>query len=447
MESLNEREYGCQSLVDFRRRQFLRSTAISTVGLATAGSLTHFAERLARASESKQANKLLAKNLIILWMQGGPSQLETFDPHAGTKIGGEVKAISTSLADIQFAHTLPKTAELMHQATLVRSMISREGDHERATYNMKTGWRPDPTLIHPAIGSVLCHNTSDNLEIPRHVSILSGEWPARGGYLGSELDAFKIDDPKNPLPNLISYTAPEVLEKRLADLQNVVEKEFRRGRIRNLDKEKTMHESSTGRARTMMSSEQIKAFDIGSEPKNVLDSFGDTPFGRGCLAAVRLIEQGVRCVEVELSGWDSHVENHALQSGRCNILDSGLHALITQLQERGLFEDTVVMCGGEFGRTPQINVAGGRDHWPTGFSTFLAGGPMRRGYVHGKTTNELMQREKDPLSGVENAVRIEDLHATLLHSFGLDFTQELQTPIGRPLAISQGNIIKDLLQV
>jgi hypothetical protein len=409
--------------------------------------LTHFAERLARASESKQANKLLAKNLIILWMQGGPSQLETFDPHAGTKIGGEVKAISTSLADIQFAHTLPKTAELMHQATLVRSMISREGDHERATYNMKTGWRPDPTLIHPAIGSVLCHNTSDNLEIPRHVSILSGEWPARGGYLGSELDAFKIDDPKNPLPNLISYTAPEVLEKRLADLQNVVEKEFRRGRIRNLDKEKTMHESSTGRARTMMSSEQIKAFDIGSEPKNVLDSFGDTPFGRGCLAAVRLIEQGVRCVEVELSGWDSHVENHALQSGRCNILDSGLHALITQLQERGLFEDTVVMCGGEFGRTPQINIAGGRDHWPTGFSTFLAGGPMRRGYVHGKTTNELMQREKDPLSGVENAVRIEDLHATLLHSFGLDFTQELQTPIGRPLAISQGNIIKDLLQV
>ena len=196
-----------------------------------------------------------------------------------------------------------------------------------------------------------------------------------------------------------------------------------------------------------MSSEQIKAFDIGSEPKNVLDSFGDTPFGRGCLAAVRLIEQGVRCVEVELSGWDSHVENHALQSGRCNILDSGLHALITQLQERGLFEDTVVMCGGEFGRTPQINIAGGRDHWPTGFSTFLAGGPMRRGYVHGKTTNELMQREKDPLSGVENAVRIEDLHATLLHSFGLDFTQELQTPIGRPLAISQGNIIKDLLQV
>jgi hypothetical protein len=335
----------------------------------------------------------------------------------------------------------------MHQATLVRSMISREGDHERATYNMKTGWRPDPTLIHPAIGSVLCHNTSDNLEIPRHVSILSGEWPARGGYLGSELDAFKIDDPKNPLPNLISYTAPEVLEKRLADLQNVVEKEFRRGRIRNLDKEKTMHESSTGRARTMMSSEQIKAFDIGSEPKNVLDSFGDTPFGRGCLAAVRLIEQGVRCVEVELSGWDSHVENHALQSGRCNILDSGLHALITQLQERGLFEDTVVMCGGEFGRTPQINVAGGRDHWPTGFSTFLAGGPMRRGYVHGKTTNELMQREKDPSSGVENAVRIEDLHATLLHSFGLDFTQELQTPIGRPLAISQGNIIKDLIQV
>ena len=445
MEPLNEREHGCQSLVDFRRRQFLRSTAASAIGLAGAGSLTHFAERLARATESKQAGKLQAKNLIILWMQGGPSQLETFDPHAGSKIGGETKAIKTSLADVQIASTLPKTAELIHQATLVRSMISREGDHERATYNMKTGWRPDPTLIHPSIGSVLCHNTSDNLEIPRHVSILSGEWPSRGGYLGSELDAFKIDDPKNPLPNLISYTAPDVLEKRLADLQNVVEKEFRRGRIRNLDKGKTMHESSTDRARIMMSSEQIKAFDIGSEPTNVLDSFGDTPFGRGCLAAVRLIEQGVRCVEVELSGWDSHVENHSLQSGRSTILDSGLHALLIQLQERGLFEDTIVMCGGEFGRTPQINVTGGRDHWPTGFSTFLAGGPIRRGYVHGETTSQLIERDKDPLSGVDKAVRIEDLHATLLHSFGLDFIQEVQTPIGRPLAISQGSIVKELL--
>lgn len=445
MESLSQREQGCQSLKDFRRRQFLKSSAASAIGLAGAGSLTHFAERLARASESRQADRLKAKNLIILWMQGGPSQLETFDPHVDSKIGGETKAIKTSLADVEIANTLPKTAELIHQATLVRSMISREGDHERATYNMKTGWRPDPTLIHPSIGSVICHNTSDNLEIPRHVSILSNEWPSRGGYLGSELDAFKIDDPKNPLPNLVSYSAPEVLGKRLEDLQNVVEKEFRRGRIRNLDKGKTLHESSTARARTMMSSEQIKAFDIHMESKNILESFGDTAFGRGCLAAVRLIEQGVRCVEVELSGWDSHVENHALQSGRCNILDSGLYAMLMQLQERGLFEDTIVMCGGEFGRTPLINVAGGRDHWPTGFSTFLAGGPIRRGYVHGETTSELPVRDKDPLSGVSQAVRIEDLHATLLHSFGLDFVQEIQTPIGRPLAISQGSIIQDLL--
>ena len=195
-------------------------------------------------------------------MQGGPSQLETFDPHSGTKIGGETKAIETSVSGLQIASTLPRTAEIMHRATLVRSLVSKEGDHERATYNMKTGWRPDPTLIHPAIGAVICHQTHDNIEIPRHVSILSGQWPSRGGYMGSVLDAFKTGDPKNPLPNLKSYTDPNVFENRLDDLRNVVEVEFRRGRLRELDKNKTLHESSTVRATTMMASEQIKAFDI-----------------------------------------------------------------------------------------------------------------------------------------------------------------------------------------
>jgi hypothetical protein len=438
-------EQGCESLHTFRRRQFLVRSSAAAGSLLGAGSLTHFAERLARAAESKSSAPLQAKSLIILWMQGGPSQLETFDPHPDSAVGGEMQSIKTSVDGLQIASSLPRTAEIMHQATLVRSMISREGDHERATYNMKTGWRPDPTLIHPSIGSVVCHQTHDNLEIPRHVSILSDQWPGRGGYLGSELDAFKIGDPKNPLPNLKDYSGEKIFEARMNDLQDIVEKEFRRGRIRNMDQSKTLHESSTERARVMMSSDQIKAFDIGLESDSVRDTFGDTPFGRGCLAAIRLIEQGVRCVEVELSGWDTHVENHSLQSGRCKILDAALHALIVQLTERGLFNETIVMCGGEFGRTPKINVAGGRDHWPTGFSTFLAGGPIRRGHVHGETTKELIENGKDPLSGVSDTVGIEDLHATLLKSFGVDFEHELQTPIGRPLAISSGKVIQSLI--
>lgn len=436
---------GCDSWRNYHRRRFLRGGAYITGGLLSQGMLTRVAERLSIASGSENDAKLGAKSLIILWMQGGPSQLETFDPHPDSKIGGETKAISTSIPGLKIASTLPQTAEIMHRATLIRSMISKEGDHERATYNMKTGWRPDPTLIHPAIGSVICHQTEDNIEIPRHVSILSGQWPSRGGYMGSVLDAFKTGDPKDPLPNLRSYTEKKVFENRLSDLREVVESEFRRGRLRELDKNKTLHESSTVRATTMMASEQIKAFDIAMEPLSVIDSFGDNSFGRGCLAAIRLIEQGVRCVEVELSGWDTHVENYSLQSGRCAILDAALHSLINQLADRGLLDKTIVMCGGEFGRTPKINVADGRDHWPTGFSTLLAGGPFRAGHVHGETTHELIESGKDPLLGVKEPLRIEDLHATLLHAFGVDFSQELQTPIGRPLRLSAGTVIKSLL--
>ena len=434
----------CSSWRQFHRRRFLNGAAMVAGGLLGQGNLTQFAERLARAAESKDS-QLRAKSLIILWMQGGPSQLETFDPHAGSLIGGEVKAIETTVRGLEIASTLPRVAEIMDRGTLVRSMVSREGDHERATYNMKTGWRPDPTLIHPAIGAVICHQSQNNIEIPRHVSIVSSNWPSRGGYMGSELDAFKIGDPRDPLPNLKSYIEPNVFESRLGDLQNVVEREFRRGRSKDLDKTKTLHETSTKRATTMMASEQIKAFDISLEPTRIVETFGDTSFGRGCLSAVRLIEQGVRCVEIELSGWDTHIENHSLQSGRCAILDPALRGLITQLEERGLLESTVVMCGGEFGRTPRINVAGGRDHWPSGFSTFLAGGPFRKGHVHGTTTHEPLGNGVDPLTGVQDAVRVEDLHATILDAFGIDFAKELQTPIGRPLALSQGRVISSLL--
>lgn len=400
---------------------------------------TSVAESIAKSPDSSKTPKAL----ILVWLQGGPSQLETFDPHPSTSIGGLTQAIRTSLRDTQIADTLEQTAEVMHHATLIRSMVSKEGDHERATYNMKTGWRPDPTLLHPSIGSVLCHNSMQNLEIPRHVSILSGQWPSRGGYLGSQFDAFQLGDPKNPLPNLRSPVDSKQFQQRITDLE-LLEQRFRKGRIKNLESDKTLHSISTERAVKMMSSEQIQAFEIDREPNSVREPFGDSPFGRGCLAAVRLIEQGVTCVEIELSGWDSHIENHTLQSGRCKILDPALASLIRLLDERGLLDSTVVVCGGEFGRTPKINIADGRDHWPNGFCTAIFGGPFRRGYVHGETAHELIENNSDPLAGVKNPVRIEDLHATILHSFGIDPSVESVTPIGRPLAVSQGSIIKEL---
>lgn len=437
---------GCASLHQWERRRFL----VQSTGMAAGavGGWTAFAEKLARGSVATGASpkNKRPKGLIFLWLQGGPSQLETFDPHPGKKIGGLVKGMDTSIPGVQISDLLPQTAEIMHLAALVRSMTSKEGDHERATYTMKTGWRPDPTLIHPSIGSVLCHQTKGNIEIPRHISILASQWPARGGYMGPELDAFQVGDPSAPIANLRSPVDSVRRDRRIAHLQSIAEAEFRRGRLRNMDAERTQQLTATQRALRMMDSEQIAAFEIDREPESVVKRFGDSSFGRGCLAAIRLIQQGVTCVEVELNGWDTHANNHGFHQSQCKILDSALYGLITELEHRDMLKDTVVVCGGEFGRTPRINVAEGRDHWPTGFSTVLFGGPFRQGFVHGETSPEDPVTGEDPLNRVVDPVRIEDLHATILDSFGIDFSQELQTPIGRPLALSRGVVQREWYQ-
>ena len=431
----------CQGYTRFTRRSLMKSSAV----FAGSAWLTQLAEQLAFATEKTNDKSAPPKSLLMIWLQGGPSQLETFDPHAGTKIGGDVKAISTSIKGVELADTMPATAEQLHHACLVRSMISKEGDHERATYHLKTGWRPEPTVVHPSIGSVLCHQSANNIEIPRHISILPSQWPARAGYLGPSLDAFQIGDPAEPIPNLTKRVPEEQMKTRLGDLLNTLESEFQRGRLANLDRQRTVHQTATERAVTMMSSEQLTAFDVKAEGDETMKRFGDNPFGRGCLAGIRLLSAGVRCVEVELNGWDSHINNHQLQSSQAKLLDSALAATLSELKRRGLLESTVVFCGGEFGRTPRINPADGRDHWPHGFSVLLAGGGFRRGYVHGATAAEVDDRVDDLTRFTSDTVAVPDLHATLLQALGVNFGQENMTPIGRPLRWSDGKLVSQLL--
>ncbi|QDV41191.1 hypothetical protein Enr13x_10290 [Stieleria neptunia] len=406
--------------------------------------LSTIAHQLAWADAVGVTETSRPKNVILLWLEGGPSQLETFDPHPGSAIGGEVKAIPTSVPDLQIADTLPRVAEKMHLGSLIRSVTSKEGDHQRAIYNIKSGYRPDPTLVHPSIGSILCHEFPEQLDIPRHISILPQNAPARGGYLGPVYDAFKIGDPQNPVPDLKSPIAEDRFDRRMKDLQ-WLEDRFRRQRLRDLDQNRTLHQSSTDAALRMMSSEQVSAFDVSSESKETLERFGQTPFGRGCLAATRLIGAGVRCVEVTLGGWDSHITNHSLQSARCEILDAALAALLDRLVEQDLLETTLVVCGGEFGRTPQINPAEGRDHWPHGFSTFLAGCGIRKGGVYGETAADPKLDPDKPLADVARPITIGDLHATILSTLGVPYHEERQTPIGRPLKISEGEPVGAVL--
>lgn len=377
-----------------------------------------------------------AQSLIFLWLAGGPSQLETFDPQPGKSIAGGTRAINTALKGVQLAAGYERLAEQMPHVALVRSVISKEGDHERGTYTVKTGYRPDPTVNHPSIGAICCHQLPVGAtEIPRHISILPQQWPSAGGMLGKQFDAFKCDDPATKTPDVTARVSDERFQQRLKDLA-VVEQAFSRGRARQA--RATLHRSTIESARKMMSSEQLAAFEIDREPLGLQKAYGETPFGRGCLAARRLTEVGVRCVEVTLGGWDTHANNHEGHSEQAKILDAALSALLEDLRSRDLLRKTIVLCGGEFGRTPQINRLGGRDHWPHGFSMLLAGGGIRGGVVLGAT---------DPEGGrkVEAPQPVANLHATVLSALGIDPGHEELAPVGRPIKFSEGRPIEQLL--
>jgi uncharacterized protein (DUF1501 family) len=414
------------------RRGFL--TLAGAAGLTW---LTPLSQILAREAEKKREP---ARSVILLWMAGGPSQLETFDPHPDTDIAGETRSIATAVKSVQLAEGFDRLAEQMGSVSLIRSIVSKEGDHERGTYNMKTGYRPDPTVLHPSIGAICCHELPEEApagkqtEIPRHISILPGQWPGRGGFLGDLYDAFRTGDPLQKVPDVTAQVPTERDRRRFADIE-VVDRAFAQGRRARVDA--TLHRATVDNARRMMTSEQLRAFDVSGEPKKLLESYGDTPFGRGCLAARRLIETGVRCVEVTLDGWDSHADNHAIQRKRVDILDPAFAALIADLRERKLLDHTVVLCAGEFGRTPRINPLGGRDHWINGFSIALAGGGIHGGRVVGVTDPEARKDPVDP-------VNVNDIHATILTAVSLDPKKVNTAPVagvGRPIQLSQGKPI------
>ncbi len=410
------------------RRGFLAAGGLSTLGW-----LTPLGTALARAAETTRRP---AKSVVVLWMGGGPSQLETFDPKPGTDIAAGTKAIATAAKGVQLASGLEQLADQMAHVSLVRSLWSKEGDHERGTYALKTGFRPDPTVTHPSLGAIVCHDLpGTGVDIPRHVSIMPNEWPARGGTLGAEYDAFKVFDPAEKLPDVTPNVPGDRFGQRLEDLK-VVEDAFAKGRGRRV--EATGHGDTMARARRMMSSDQLKAFDVSRESEAVRREYGNTPFGRGCLAARRLLEVGVRCVEVTLSGWDSHANNHEITTRLKGTLDPAFAALLRDLHTRDTLKDTVVLCVGEFGRTPQVNAVGGRDHWPHNFTAALAGGGLKGGVVVG---------ESDPAGGKEpkDKQAAANLHATVLKALGIDHEKTLRGPLGRTIPRSEGKPIEALL--
>jgi Protein of unknown function (DUF1501) len=416
------------------RRDFLKLTPVFGLSFMFPLALPSLDPRTAF-----QRGPMRPKSLLILWLSGGPSQLETWDPHPGTPIGGPTESIDTTIPGVKIAEHFPQLAEQLHHLSLIRSLVSKEGDHDRATYAVRTGYRPDQTLRHPFVGAIVAKELPNpDLEIPAVIALgyhHEHDRP-RGGYLGADYDAFEVREPGWHDGNAATLMARDRQQRRLANL-DVVSRAFRKNRQPVVDR--TMHQQTVDAAVRMMTSDQQQAFVIDDEPQAIRTAYGDSNFGRGCLVARRLIEQGVRAIEVTHENYDSHSNNFETHRKNAEVLDVGFAALIYDLHERELLDSTVVLCIGEFGRTPKINASDGRDHWPSGFSCVVGGGGLQGGQVIGAT--DPTGERKEPAEPVQ----IADLYATILQALGIDSTHQVATPIGRPIRYSSGTPISQLL--
>jgi uncharacterized protein (DUF1501 family) len=399
------------------RRQFLLTSAAALV------SSPAFSLPAARADA-----------LVVLWMNGGPSHIDTFDPKRG-KSAGPSRSIATRAAGVEIGEHLPLLAEQAHQLAIVRGMSSKEGSHERARYLAHTGYAPTPTVAHPSLGAWIAAERAGDGELPAFVSL--GGPSAGAGILGPAHAPFVVTEPgaapENTAPGF--GVAGSRFDRRLGAL-SFLEERFAR---KSGDQAPHARAEVQDRAVRMMKSDALGAFDVASEPDAVRAAYGDTPFGRGCLAARRLLEAGVRVVEVTLDGWDTHQDNFERVKTLCGVLDPAMSQLLADLAARDRLARTLVLCMGEFGRSPGINGNEGRDHHPRAFSAVLAGGGIRGGVVHGATDDQ-----GDAV--VSGATSIADLFATVARQLGVDPEKTVTSPAGRPISVSDhGTPIAPLL--
>src|SRR3954470_23964072 len=338
------------------RRRFIAGG----LGAALSAAIPTWQHRAA-AQAVASGKKEHGKSCILLWMNGGPSHIDTFDPKPGTKTGGDFKGIDTRIKGAKFSEHLPRVAEQADKLAVIRSMTAKEGNHDRAVYLMHTGYAPSTTLQHPSLGAWVSHELGDeSAELPNFVSIRGAS--VGSGFLGVQHGPFSIQKPGEGVRNL--PLAKDVDAARfsrrleaLAALQDDFWGETGGRKIAS-------HDVVYQKAVRLMRSPLAKAFDIKDEPQALQKKYGDSDFGRGCLMARRLVESGVKFIEVTLDGWDTHIDNFTRVSSLCRDLDPGMSALIGDLSERRLLDDTLVIWMGEFGRTPVINPAHGRDHYP-----------------------------------------------------------------------------------
>jgi uncharacterized protein (DUF1501 family) len=410
------------------RRQFISGVSGGLLGLLGA--------RLAPSRARAAAAHAQAKACIVLWLNGGPSHLDTWDPKPGAATGGPFKAIATSAPAIQICEHLPQVAEQAHHLAILRGMTSREGNHDRAQHLLHTGYVPNPTVSFPSLGGwVSAELGAPDAELPNFVSI--GGPSASAGFLGVQNGPFVVANPSQPIANT-SY--PRNLDfvrflRRKAALEQL-ESQFA---VETGDAKVKGRQAVYAKAVRMMYAPRLRAFEIADEPDAVKAAYGDSDFGRGCLMARRLVEAGVKLVEVVLDGWDTHQNNFERTKKLMGALDPAMATLVRDLGERKLLGSTLILCLGEFGRTPKINDSDGRDHFPAAWSAVLAGGGVRGGVVHGATSGE-----GDRVVSAQTVVP--DLFATAATLLGMDPDKTVTTPLGRPVSLTDsGKAIHEIL--
>jgi hypothetical protein len=410
------------------RRGFLRAAGGGAAGFSA---LTWLDVMSLQADELRQRGMAC----IVLWMAGGPSQFETFDPKPGTSTGGETKAIPSAVPGIEVAEYWPETAKVMNDLAIVRSMTNKEGNHQRATYQLHTGYVPSGSVKHPSFGSIVASELGDvTFDLPHFVCI---QGPTQGaGFLGVEFEPFLVQDPARPPSNVTLPGAIPVkrFTRRLGLLKKLEHDFAEAGAKTAVEDHQALYEKAAG----MVLSPRIKAFDLTQESDNLREQYGKSSFGQGCLLARRLIEAGVTFVEVRSNGWDTHQNNFTRVPELAKQVDPAFASLVMDLKQRGLLDKTLVVWMGEFGRTPRINPNAGRDHWPKSFNLALAGGGVKGGQVIGSTNSDGTDVQDRPITVV-------DLFSSFCHSLDIDPRKENTSPLGRPLKIVDGGtVVKEL---
>ncbi len=397
---------------------------------ATSASILGFSIRDLLAYSGKD-HEAKAEHVILFWNGGGMSHIDTWDPKPGRPTQGEFSPINTSAPGVQISEIFPRLSKQMHNAALIRSIAGTQGAHGRASYNLQTSYLPGPNLRHPGVGSVVVHELDNNSDLPPYITI-SGQAP-RASYLGQKCEAYYVAAPgeKDPYLAFPSGISQVRGDRRLAKFNQ-----------RFLDKKNdtrlTSTQTSIEDAVRLMRSPALEAFELDKVDSTTLERYGDTNFGRGALMAKRLVEKGVRFVQVNRGGFDTHSNNFPAMSNHGEVMDPALASLVEDLSESGMLEKTMVIMLSEFGRTPRINDNAGRDHWASVFSCFMAGGGIKGGQVIGSS-------DEDGAMPKDRPVEVADIHATMCHAMGIDHEKEVMTPLLRPMKlVDNGSPVMEL---